>query len=123
MHHKVEVITIVPLVTEEIERVDCTRPDLVCAPDTFPYEVGAVNILTGEAADKFSAQWRKLERDYLHNDDKCLPADHLLRFYQNDKLLLESRNLPLVPEDNAAEHGRSESGRQTMTHRIIGFRT
>lgn len=88
---RVEVIAVTPLVTDEVERVNCPRPGFVCAPDTFPYELGAAETLIGEDAHRISAQWRKLERDYLHNDDKCLTPDHILRFFQDDKLLLESQ--------------------------------
>lgn len=88
---KVEVIAVTPLVTDEVERRDCARLGFVCAPDTFPYEIGAVKTLIGEDAYRISAQWRKLERDYLHNDDKCLVPDHILRFFQDDKVLLESQ--------------------------------
>jgi hypothetical protein len=88
---KVEVMVVTPLATDEVESVDCSRPGFVCAPDSFPYEISATKTLVGEDADRISARWRKLERDYLHNDDKCLVPDHMLRFFQGDKLLLESQ--------------------------------
>lgn len=88
---KIEIIDVTPLVTDDVERTDCSRPGLVCAPDSFPYVMGAVKTLIGEDAYRISNQWRKLERDYLHNDDKCLVPDHILRFFKDDKVLLESQ--------------------------------
>ena len=88
---KVEIVDVTPLVTDDVERTDCSRPGLVCAPDSFPYVMGTVKTLIGEDAYRISDQWRKLERDYLHNDDKCLVPDHLLRFFKDDKVLLESQ--------------------------------
>jgi hypothetical protein len=88
--NKVEVIAVTPVVTDEVERSDCARPGFVCAPYTFPYEIGTVKTLIGDDAYRISAQWRKLERD-SNNDDKCLVPDHILRFYHDDKLLLESQ--------------------------------
>ena len=88
---RVEVVAVTPLATDEVERVDCAGPGFVCAPDRFPYEIGAIKTLFGEDAHRVTAQWRKLERDYLHNDDKCLVPDHILRFFQGDELLLESQ--------------------------------
>lgn len=87
---RIEVITVAPVVADEIKKLDCGQAGFICAPDTFPYKTGAVKTLTSEDTRAFSARWRKLERDYLHNDDKCMAPDHMLRFYQNDKLLLES---------------------------------
>ena len=88
---RIEIIEVTPLVTDDVERTDCSRPGLVCAPDSFPYVMGTVKTLTGEDAYRVSNQWRKLNRDYLHNDDKCLVPDHLLRFFKDDKVLLESQ--------------------------------
>ena len=87
---RVEIIAVAPVVADEIKKLDCAQAGFICAPDTFPYKTGAVKTLTNEDARAFSARWRKLERDRLHYDDKCMAPDRLLRFYQNDKLLLES---------------------------------
>lgn len=87
---RVEIIEVTPVVTDEA-RTDCARPGFICAPDTFPYAMGAVKTLTGEDAHRISSQWRKLERDYLQNQNKCLVPDHVLRFFKDDKLLLESQ--------------------------------
>ncbi|HET7713637.1 MAG TPA: hypothetical protein VFK94_04935, partial [Patescibacteria group bacterium] len=88
---KVEIIDVTPLVTDDVERTDCSRPGLVCAPDSFPYVMGNVKTLLGQDAYRISNQWRNLERDYLHNEDKCLVPDHILRFFKDDKVLLESQ--------------------------------
>ncbi len=88
---KVEIVAVTPFVTDGIAGVDCSRPGLVCSPDTFPYQTGAVKTLIGEDAHRIAATWRKLERDYLHNDDKCLVPDRILRFFKDEHLLVESQ--------------------------------
>ena len=76
---KVEVIAVAPVVEGQIKKLECKQTGFVCAPDTFPYQTGAVKTLTNEDALAFSERWRKLERDHLQNNDKCMVPDHLLR--------------------------------------------
>jgi hypothetical protein len=87
---KIEVLTVTPFLDEDAKSLDCTNKMLRCKPDSFPVEITSSESLTGARADKLSTMWRKLERDYLHEIDKCFNPDHVLRFFQGDLLLLES---------------------------------
>ena len=88
---RVEVIAVHPLLSEDLKNADCTRSGLVCAPDSYPYEIGAVKSLVGDEANNFAVLWRALERATLYYDDRCLVPDHVLRFFQGDRILLESQ--------------------------------
>jgi hypothetical protein len=101
---RVEVISLKPLLTDEVKSVDCHRADFVCAPDNFPYEVGPSRSLVGEDAKRFAALWRGLERDSLHRD-RCLVPDHALRFSQGDKILLETQVCTLCRKVTLPEIG------------------
>lgn len=84
---KVEVLTVTPLQTDEVNKVDCTRSDLVCVHGRFPLQIGAARTLTGEAARGISELWRNLKRG---KRVRCFSTTHVLRFYRGDKLLLET---------------------------------
>ena len=101
---RVEVLALKPLLTAEVKTADCHRVDLVCAPDNFPYEVGPPRSLVGEDAKRFAALWRALERDFLHSD-RCLVPDHALRFFQGDKMLLETQVCALCRKVTLPEIG------------------
>ena len=87
---RVEVEDVAPFLTDDLKSVDCAQANLICAPGRLPLKRGEVKTLTGKDADRLSALWRKLERDYLHTEDKCFTPDQVLRFYRGDKLLLET---------------------------------
>ncbi|HSE21053.1 MAG TPA: hypothetical protein VLB68_05325 [Pyrinomonadaceae bacterium] len=101
---RIEVLELKPLLTDEVKSVDCHRADLVCAPDNFPYEIGPSRSLVGEHAKRFAALWRALERDSLHRD-RCLVPDHALRFFQGDKILLETQVCTLCRKVTLPEIG------------------
>jgi len=101
---RVEVITLNPLLTDEAKSVDCHRAGLVCAPDNFPYEIGPSRSLVGGDAKSFAALWRALDRDSLHSD-RCLVPDHALRFFQGDKILLETQVCTLCRKVTLPEIG------------------
>ena len=101
---RVEVIPLKPLLTDEVKTADCHRADLVCAPDNFPYEIGPSRSLVGDDAKRFAQLWRALERDSLHSD-RCLVPDHVLRFFQGDKILLETQVCTLCRKVTLPEIG------------------
>jgi hypothetical protein len=87
---RVEVIAVNPLLTDDIKNANCTRPGLLCAPDTYPYEIGEVKNLVGDEAKSFATLWRALVRNREQNN-LCLTPDHVLRFFQGERMLLESQ--------------------------------
>ncbi len=87
---RIEVLAASPFLTEDPESVDCTSESLRCKPGSLPLKIDSSQTLTGADADRLAALWRKLHRDYLHEVDTCFHADHILRFYQGDHLLLET---------------------------------
>jgi len=80
-----------PLLSDDVKNTDCRKAGRLCAPDTFPYQIGAMRIIADEEAESFAALWRGLEKDPLHQDDKCFTPDHLLLFFQTDRILLQTQ--------------------------------
>ncbi len=83
---KVEVLAVDGIPPNEWKNVDCTKPDIICKlPNRMPVRLLASKTLSGENANKISMLWRNLRRG---NGAGCFAPGYVLRFYQNDKLLL-----------------------------------
>lgn len=79
---KVEILAVEWLRTERKD-IDCTQPDIVCS--MFPGKILASKTFSGENANKISDLWRDLKNG---NGAGCFAPAYVLRFYQNDTLLL-----------------------------------
>jgi hypothetical protein len=87
---RIEVVEVRAFLTDEVKNADCKQPGLICVPGNFPLKVGEIRTLTGDDADRLSTIWRNLKRNYSPSDSWCFSPDRILRFYQGDKLVLET---------------------------------
>jgi hypothetical protein len=87
---RIEVVTLEPLLNDEVKTADCKRPGLVCAPDGFPYRATSLKTLVGNEAQRMARLWRALARDTFARPNNCLLPDHELRFFKNNQLLLDT---------------------------------
>ena len=94
----IQVTELKPVLTDNLKDVDCKQAGLVCAPDLFPYQLGAVKTLNGKEAVAVSEMWRAQHRHYSSSNHDCLTPDYLLRFFKADKLLLETQVCALCHE-------------------------
>lgn len=85
---RIEITELKPVLTADLKSIHCQQAGLVCAPDTFPYQIGATRTLAGKQAKAFARFWRSLRRDRSVND-QCMELDHRLRFFEGPKLVLE----------------------------------
>jgi len=88
---RVEVITLSPVLSVELKTADCRQPGLMCARDNFPYKIGPSKRLEGDDAKRLVVLWRALQRDSFNKVSGCLVPDRALRFFQGDKMLLETQ--------------------------------
>ncbi|HMO80193.1 MAG TPA: hypothetical protein PKD24_05330 [Pyrinomonadaceae bacterium] len=79
---KVEIFAVEGIRTNRKD-IDCTQPDIVCS--MISGKILASKTLSGEDANKIADLWRDLRNG---NGAACFAAAYVLRFYQNDKLLL-----------------------------------
>jgi hypothetical protein len=110
---KVEVLAVTGFPPSEWKNVDCTNPDIICnLPNRMPVRILASKTLSGEGANRISMLWRNLRRG---NGAGCFAPGYVLRFYQQDKLLLATEvcfhccNITLPDEGIASMCGSEQS--------------
>ena len=72
----------------DMNKIDCTRSDLVCGAGRFPLMIREAKTLSGEDAARISAIWRKLKPGDSRGG--CFYPDLVLRFCSGNRLLLET---------------------------------
>lgn len=82
---KVELLTVTPLQTDDLAKVDCSGTEVLCGAGSFPLSINAVKTESGSDASRIAALWRKLKRG---EPGHCFAPDHVLRFIHGNKLLL-----------------------------------
>jgi hypothetical protein len=86
--NRVDLLKINFLQTDNIKNINCARTDLICGAHRFPLIIRESKTLSGEDAARFSVIWRKLKRGDIWRG--CFSPDHVLRFYSDNNLLLET---------------------------------
>jgi hypothetical protein len=81
---KVEILAVKGLSPNEQKDVDCHQADIICR-GFMPQQIVTSKTLTGSDANRVSSLWRKLRQG---NGAGCFAPAYVLRFYQEDRLLL-----------------------------------
>jgi hypothetical protein len=86
--NRIEILSVNTFQTEDAKTVDCTQPDVVCRPGLFPLKITETRKIEGAEAIKVGRLWRNLKRGDPYGG--CFLPSHILRFYGNDQLILDS---------------------------------
>lgn len=85
---KVDILTINLLPLDNPQSIDCSDPKILCHPlNGLPVKMLNSISLKGRDAEKVATLWRRLEPG---NGMGCFGPAYLLRFYNQDKLLLDT---------------------------------